>query len=92
MTYYDIIDFSDCQFIEERMKFYTYYDFCDNCDYIRTLFERKLSTNGKLFYKWYVYANTHMKNCFKNAIWDFLNGYDDGKYKLMELKKQYKAM
>lgn len=90
-SYYDLVDFSECSFIEERMKYYTYYDFCDNCNYIRKLFD-KLSINGKTFYKYYVYANTHMKDYFKNAIWDFLNGFDDEKYKLMELKKQYRAM
>lgn len=86
--YIDMVDFSDCKFIEERMQFYTYYDFCDNCDIIRKLFER-LSDNGKIFYHYYVYANTHMKLYFKDAIMDFLYGYDDGKYQLMELKKQY---
>jgi len=89
-NFYELVDFSECSFIEERMKFYTYYDFCDNCNYIRKLFD-SLSFNGKIFYKYYVYANTHMKTCFKNAIWDWLNGYDDGKYKLLELKKIYKA-
>lgn len=84
----DLVDFSECRFIEEQMQFYTYYDFCDNCDAIRRLFET-LSDNGKIFYHYYVYANTHMKLCFKNAIIDFLYGYDDGKYQLMELKKQY---
>ena len=90
-NYYDSVDFSDCNFINEHMKFYTYYDFCDNSSAIKRLFDNYLSPNGKLFYRWYVYANTHMKLCFKNAIWDYLNGYDDEKYKLLELKKQYRV-
>jgi hypothetical protein len=86
----DIVDFSECRFIEDQMQYYTYYDFCDNCQAIRRLFDT-LTDNGKVFYHYYVYANTHMKDYFKNAIWDYLNGYDDGKYQLMELKKQYRA-
>ena len=89
--YIDLVDFSECEFIETYMNFYTYYDFCDSCNCIRKLYD-KLSPNGKKFYKWYVYANVHMKEYFKNAIWDYLNGFDDEKYKLMELKKQYRAM
>ena len=83
-------DFSACSFIEEHMQYYTYYDFCDNRKAIRRLYDA-LDINGKTFYHYYVYANTHMDLYFKNAIWDYLNGYDDMCYQLLELKKKYRA-
>ena len=83
------IDFSVCEFINENLSFYTYYDFCDNRKVIKKLF-KNLNRNGKLFYMWYVYANIHMNETFKNAIWDYLNEYDDGS-RLLELKKIYRA-
>lgn len=47
----DKTDFSICEFIEENMWFFTYYDFCDNRKYIKRLFDglnkqQKNSTNG----------------------------------------------
>ena len=83
-------DFSDCQFINENMKYYTYYDFCDNCEDLKFLYNY-LNKNAKLFYKWYVYANIHMNETFKNAIWDYLNGFDDEGFELMRLKRQYRT-
>lgn len=83
------IDFSECEFINSEMKIYTYYDFCDNRKAIKRLFE-KLSRNGKMFYMWYVYSNTHMKLHYKNAIWDYINGYEEDE-RLLELKKNYIA-
>ena len=51
-----------------------------------------LHPNAKLFYKWYVYANVHMAEHFKNAIWEYLNNPDDEYYiHLIELKKQYRV-
>lgn len=83
-------DFSICEFIEERMWFFTYYDFCDHKEQIKTLFDF-LSLNQKKFYKWYVYANIHMNESFKNKIWDYLNGYDEYGENLMRAKQIYKA-
>ena len=84
-------DFSICKFIHENMWFFTYYDFCDNCKNIKRLYG-KLSENAKLMYKWYVYANVHMSEYFKNAIWDYLNEDDDAYYIfLMDLKVKYKV-
>jgi len=84
-------DFSDCQFISENMVFYTYYDFCDSKEAIKRMYN-SLNKNAKLFYKWYVYANTHMEKHYKDAIWNFLN-FDDTQYKerLLELKKNYRV-
>ena len=83
------IDFSACEFIDENLKFYTYYDFCDNRRIIKKLFD-KLDRNAKLFYMWYVYANIHMNETFKNAIWDYLVGADDGR-ELLNKKRFYVA-
>lgn len=88
-NYYDQVDFSECNFIEERMKYYTFYDFCDNCYFIKKLFNY-LSPNGRVFYKYYVYANIHMDLCYKNYIWDYLNSFM-GEKELFCHKQFYKA-
>lgn len=85
------IDFSQCEFIEENMQFITYTEFCKNRNAIRRMFN-ELDRNGKIFYKWYVYANVHMKEQFKNAIWDYLNGYDPNGMELMRIIRFYKIL
>ena len=70
----DLVDFSECEFISESMKFYTYQDFTKDCELIKRRFNT-LSSNGKKFYMWYLYANTHMTLSTKNKIWNYLNGY-----------------
>lgn len=70
----DLVDFSECEFISNTMKFYTYKDFRRNCFIIKSKF-KNLSRNGKLFYMWYLYANTHMAYNSKSKIWDYLNDY-----------------
>lgn len=84
------IDFSECKFIHENMNFITYIDFCNNKNGIKRLY-KLLNENGKQFYKWYVYANVHMKETFKNAIWDYLNDYDPNGFELMRKIKIYKV-
>lgn len=85
------VDFSVCEFINENMWFFTYYDFCDNAKAIKLLFD-KLDRNAKLFYMWYVYANIHMNETYKNAIWDYLNQEPKEYYiRLLELKRTYRA-
>ena len=71
-------DFSECEFIENQLKFYTYIDFLDHRFIIKKKFNN-LTKNGRIFYKYYVYANTHINLNQKNKIWDYLNGYDDGR-------------
>lgn len=82
-------DFSQCRFIHENMWFITYTDFCMNRNAIKRLYEQ-LNEDGREFYMWYVYANIHMKENFKNAIWDYLNGYDLNAVELMRLLRFYK--
>lgn len=67
-------DFKECEFITSKLRFFTFTDFCDNCDIIKSRFE-ELPYNGKKFYMWYIFANTHMDNRYKTAIWDYLNDY-----------------
>lgn len=71
---YDLVDFSECEFINSEMKFYSYQDFCNNKRGIKRLYER-LSKNGKLFYMWYLYSNTHLSMGQKNKAWDWINNY-----------------
>lgn len=66
------IDFSICSFIKEELSFLTYFDFCKNAKILKAYYEA-LDKNGKIFYKWYVYANIHMEECYKNYIWEYLN-------------------
>lgn len=70
-------DFSECEFIENYLKFYTFVDFLNHKFIIRKNY-KNLTKNGKIFYKYYVYANIHITLNQKNKIWDYLNGYDDG--------------
>ena len=86
----DKTDFSICDFIEERMWFFTYYDFCDNRKYIKRLFDG-LNKQQKKFYKWYVYANIHMNETFKDRIWSYLNDYDEYGKELMRAKRFYRG-
>ena len=83
------IDFSECSFIEDQMQFYTYYDFCENRRAIKRLF-RSLTLNGKIFYKYYVYANIHTRMIEKNKIWDYLNDYADD-FELLRLGNFYNS-
>ena len=82
-------DFSECSFIEQEMKFYTYDDFCKNRKEIKRLFE-SLSKNGRIFYRYYVYANIHMDLNFKNKIWDYLNDFTNDT-ELIHLLRFYKV-
>ena len=84
-------DFSECSFIENEMKYYTYNDFCENRNAIKNLY-KKLSKNGKIFYKYYIYANIHMNLFYKDKIWDFLNDYDEYGIELMSKLRFYKPM
>lgn len=70
-------NFNECEFISNQMKFYTFKEFCQNCYILKLSYEKKLSKNGKIFYKWFIYANIHMTNKQKNKIWDYLNNYID---------------
>lgn len=63
-------DYLECRFIDIEMRFYTFDDFLNNAYAIKRLYNM---LNHKLFYKWYVYANIHISNKRKNAIWMFLN-------------------
>ena len=80
-------DFSECRFIKETLRFYTYKDFCANRFTIKRMY-KTLSQDGKLFYKWYVYANVHMDELKKNYIWDYLNDYDDGSELMRHIKRR----
>lgn len=85
----DEINFSICSYIEQDMWVITYDDFCDRRAGLKRLYNR-LTDDQKIFYKWYIYSNVHMKEAFKNAIWDYLNGYDIDGLELMRKKKFYR--
>lgn len=67
-------DFKQCRFIQKYMRFLTFYDFVKDCVYLKKAFDG-MDDDGKLFYMWYIYANIHMTEHYKNVCWDFLNGY-----------------
>lgn len=80
-------DFEFCDFIDLEMSFITYNDFCSKCKTIKELY-KPLNKHQKRFYKWYVYANIHMKEMHKNAIWEYLN-FDDTIYYLDLIKYKH---
>lgn len=80
------VDFSECEFIQENMRYFTFDDFYEDRYIIKREFN-KLSKNGKRFYLWYVFANIHMSLYKKNAIWDYINDYKDDK-EILEVKNE----
>ena len=72
------VDFSECEFIHKQMRYYTFDDFYVDRKCIKKMY-KNLTNNGRKFYMWYVYANTHMSLKVKNAVWDYLNDYKDDK-------------
>ena len=65
-------DFSECRYINDNLIFLFYKDFCKDCYIIKRQYQ-KLSKDGKIFYKYYIYSNIHTTIGEKNAIWNFLN-------------------
>ena len=82
------VDFSDCEFLETYLKFYTFKDFYENRKIIKARFD-KLSYAAQKFYSWYVYAKSVMDLRYKNAIWDYLNG-DETEEHMKKLNDNYK--
>lgn len=85
------IDFTMCPFIRNELCFLTYFDFCKNARILRAYYQI-LDNNAKRFYKFYVYANIHMNEYFKDRIWEYLNNPDDEYYiTLIECMNKYKV-
>ena len=70
------IDFSECKFIKEELRFLFCKDFYKDRYIIKREYD-KLSTNGKIFYKWFLYSNIHSNLYQKDCMWDFLNSNMD---------------
>lgn len=68
----DLCDFTQCRLIEERMRYADIYDFVNASQVIKKRFKR-MTNEGKMFYKYFVYAHVGTDENEKNAIWDFLN-------------------
>lgn len=66
------VDFKECEFIDECMRFVTYNQFCDKCQIIK-YFYQAMSKRGKRFYKWYLYAQININLIQKDRIWNYLN-------------------
>ena len=82
----DDVDFTECRFIRDELRFLFFKDFCHDCYIIKRLY-KNLSDNGKIFYKYYVYSNINISIGQKNAIWEFLNGDGDDSYLYLMSKK-----
>ena len=85
------IDFSVCPFIRNELCFLTYNDFVRNARILK-LFYDAMEDDAKIFYKWYVYANIHMDESFKNLVWNYLNSNEEEDYNnLIDNVKKYKV-
>ena len=73
------VDFSVCPFIKEELCFLTYFDFCHNAKILKAFYQA-MEEDAKIFYKWYVYANIHMDETFKNYVWNYLNSDEPEAY------------
>ena len=82
-------DLSECEFLNRKLIYYTYIEFCKRRFSIKKAYQ-ELTIKQKKFYKWYVYANSHMSHTYKDIIWDYLNDYDDDEH-LLKLRRWYKA-
>ena len=71
--YIDLSDFTECRLIENQMRYADIFDFANASKLIKIRFD-KLSNEGKLFYKYFVYAHVNTTPVEKNIIWDYLNG------------------
>lgn len=78
-------DFTYCSFIKNELCFLTYDEFCRNAKILQ-LFYEDMSKEEKIFYKWYVYANIHIDENGKNAIWEYLNSPTDEMYQCLKDK------
>ena len=84
----DKIDFKECEFIHEQMRYFTFDDFYRERKAIKRLFN-EMPKNGKRFYMWYVYSNTRMGLNKKNAIWVWLNEFKTDE-QLLEIRDSVK--
>lgn len=85
------IDFTVCPFIKEQLCFLTYTEFCHNAKILKLIYEG-LDNNAKIFYKFYVYANIHMTEYFKDTIWNYLNNSEPEYYiELLDAVRKYKV-
>lgn len=66
------VDFKECRLIENCLCYLTFDEFFKYREVIAKAFN-ELSKDGKLFYKFYVYANIHMELNYKDAIWNYVN-------------------
>lgn len=82
-------ELSECDFLDKSLIYYTYYDFCRRRKKIKESY-KGLTYNQKKFYLWYVYANLHMSESYKNYIWDYLNDNETDEH-LLKLQRWYKA-
>ena len=63
-------DYKECRFIDTEMRFMDFDSFLRDARAIKRLYK---ALNHKIFYKWYVYANTHISLNRKNLMWCYLN-------------------
>lgn len=79
------VDFTECKFIKEELRFLFLKDFCKDRFIIKKEYN-KLSSNGKIFYKWFLYSNIYTNLYQKDCMWDFINGNITNKEFLEQLK------
>lgn len=74
------------------MTFYSLIDFYPKREIIKDNFDL-LSLDDKIMYKMYVYSLPFMDDNTKDLIWEYINGWEEGKFdlakKYREAKKKY---
>lgn len=84
------VDFQECKVINECLCYLTFDEFCKYRKLIAKSFN-DLSDNGKLFYKFYIYANIHMELNYKDMIWSYVNSPTvENESDLLKLNLKYK--
>lgn len=63
-------EIKECKFIDRELRFLNFSEFVKDRVLIKSIF---VNLKTKIFYHWYIEANTHLNNKQKIFIWEYLN-------------------
>lgn len=76
--------------IKKEMRFYGFLEFCQNKENLKNYYQ-ELSVDEKYEYKMYVYSLCFETEDIKDLMWEYLNGWEESVFELMNkyrIKKQ----